>query len=333
MGNGNKVLVIGELDPKGVYTSLTGELLGGAKKLAAEFGGDVDLLVSTAGVAAPQWDSICRGADRVFVISHPDITLFDIEAITTTATELCKKNSPVLCLIGQTDLGRDLAPRLAARLEAGLCMDCTEVLYEKNTGCFVQTRPVYGGKAMATFSSSAGILQIDTIRPKSMPALDSAENRNGEKIAIPDAEIKAQDRVKLVNCERGQEEGIRLEEAKAIVAGGGGLGDAQGFEVLGELARVLNAAVGATRVPVDEKWVPHHMEIGQTGKIVSPDLYIAIGISGATQHITGILGSGKIVAINKDPDANIFRVSDFGLVADYKEALPVLIEKLKSKAA
>jgi electron transfer flavoprotein alpha subunit len=278
-------------------------------------------------------ESLCRGTDQVFVVSHPAVTIFDIDTITTVATEFCKKNSPVLCLIGQTDLGRDLAPRLAARLEAGVCMDCTEVKLEKDKNCFLQTRPVYGGKAMAVFASSPGILQIDTIRPKSLPALDSQEKRSGEMVRLPDDAITIQGKVKLIDCEKSQEEGIRLEDAKIIVAGGGGLGDAKGFEILSELASVLKAAVGATRVPVDEKWVPHHMEIGQTGKIVSPDLYIAVGISGATQHITGILGSGKIIAINKDPDANIFRVADFGLVADYKEALPVLVQKLKGKAA
>ena len=332
MNNENKILVIGELDPKGVYTSLTKELLGGAKKLAAEFNGSIDLLVLTTDIATPQWDSICRGADRVFVVSHPDVTIFDIETITSVTTEVCKKNGPVLCLIGQTDLGRDLAPRLAARLDAGLCMDCTEVQYDKDKVCFIQTRPVYGGKAMAVFASSPGTTQVDTIRPKSMLALESTEV-NGEKIVLSNADIQISEKVKLTNCEKGREEGIRLEEAKIIVAGGGGLGDAKGFEALGELAKALNAAVGATRVPVDEKWVPHHMEIGQTGKIVSPDLYIAVGISGATQHITGIMGSGKIIAINKDPDANIFLVSDFGLVADYKVVLPIIIKCLKDKAA
>jgi electron transfer flavoprotein alpha subunit len=331
MSNGQKILVIGELDQKGGYTSLTGELLGGARKLADELGGSVDmLLVASVNL---QWENICRGTDRVFVVSNPNVTIFDTDTTTTVAAELCKKNSPALCLIGQTDLGRDLAPRMAARLEAGLCMDCTEVKYEEDKNCFVQTRPVYGGKAMAVFASTPGILQIDTIRPKSMPPLDNQEKRSGERITITDDKIKIQGNVKLINCEKSQEEGIQLEDAKVIVAGGGGLDDAKGFEILSELARVLNAAVGATRVPVDEKWVPHHMEIGQTGKIISPELYIAVGISGATQHITGILGSGKIVAINKDPDANIFRVSDFGLVADYKDALPILIQKLKEKTA
>jgi len=331
MSNGQKILVIGELDQKGGYTSLSGELLGGARNLADELGGSVDMLLVASGNR--DWEKLCRGADRVFVVENPNVTIFDIDTITTVAEELCKKHSPELCLIGQTDLGRDLAPRLAARLNAGVCMDCTEVKYEKDKNCFVQTRPVYGGKAMAVFASLPGILQIDTIRPKSMPPLDGQEKRSSERVTITDDKIKIQGNVKLINCEKSEEAGIRLEDAKVIVAGGGGLGDTKGFEILGELARVLNAAVGATRVPVDEKWVPHHMEIGQTGKIVSPDLYIAVGISGATQHITGILGSGKIVAINKDPDANIFRVSDFGLVADYKDALPVLVEKLKGKAA
>jgi electron transfer flavoprotein alpha subunit len=331
MRNGQKILVIGEIDQKGGYTSLTGELLGGAGKLADELGGSVDMLLIASGNR--EWENLCRGADRVFVVESPGVAIVDTDTITAIATELCKTNSPALCLIGQTDLGRDLAPRLAARLDAGLCMDCTDVKYEKDQNCFVQTRPVYGGKAMAVFASTPGIFQIDTIRPKSMPPLNNQEKRNGEKVTLPGEAIIIQSNVKLIHCEKSQEEGISLDDAKIIVAGGGGLGNAKGFEILNELAQVLKAAIGATRVPVDEKWVPHHMEIGQTGKIVSPDLYIAVGISGATQHITGILGSGKIIAINKDPDANIFRVSDFGLVADYKEALPVLVQKLKEKAA
>lgn len=331
MGNG-KILVVGEIDQKGGFTSLTGELIGGAGQLAAELGGSVEVFTVASGIETVQWESICRGANRVYVVSNPKVTVFDCETITMVATDICRKVDPVLCLIGQTDLGRDLAPRLAARLDAGLCMDCTEVVYESVQNAFIQTRPVYGGKAMAVFTSTPGKLQIDTIRPKSMKPLECEGMQGGEKVTIAD-NIQIQDKVRLTNREKSQEEGISLEEAKIIVAGGGGLGGAKGFDILTELAHVLNAAVGATRVPVDEKWVPQHMEIGQTGKIVSPDLYIAIGISGAAQHITGILGSGKIVAINKDPDANIFRIADFGLVADYRDAVPVLVEKLKGKAA
>jgi electron transfer flavoprotein alpha subunit len=332
MTNEKRIFVIGEIDPQKGFTSLTEELIGGARNLADGLGGSVDLMVVTSGNESLPWEKICRGSDRVYVVANPDVTIFDTETITGIAALLCGKIHPILCLLGQTELGRDVAPRLAARIDAGLCMDCTDVKYESAQDCFVQTRPVYGGKAMAVFGSTPGRPQVNTIRPKSLPPLASEDKHAGEKTIVSD-EVKIQDKVRLLHCEKSREEGIRLEEAKVIVAGGGGLGGARGFEIIGELARVLNAAVGATRVPVDEKWVEHHMEIGQTGKIVSPDLYIAIGISGATQHITGILGSGKIIAINKDPDANIFRVADYGLVADYKEAIPVLIDKLKGKAA
>lgn len=324
-----KILVIGETDQKNRLTSLTNELLGGARKLAGELGGSVELLLIGPDNAGPEGDAFCRGVARLYIVAQPGITVFDIETITSAASAICKKANPVLCLIGQTDLGRDLAPRMAARLGAGLAMDCTDVTYDAAQDRFVQTRPAYGGKAMATLASSTGRLQINTIRPKTMSAPEDQAGLMGEKVVWADDNMSSQTKLRLTNCESIQEEGIRLEDAKVIVAGGGGIGGADGFDLVGALAKALNAAVGASRVPVDEKWVPHHMEIGQTGKIVSPDLYVAVGISGATQHVTGILGSGKIVAINKDPDANIFRVSDYGLVADYKQALPILIERLK----
>jgi electron transfer flavoprotein alpha subunit len=330
MGMNKKILVIGETDQNNRLTSLTGELLGGARKLAYELGGGmVELFLIMSGSEQSEGDAFCRGVDRVYLVTQPGITVFDMETITAVVSEICKTANPALCLLGQTDMGRDLAPSLAARIGAGLAMDCTDVKYEPETDRFIQTRPAYGGKAVAVVASEPGKMQIDTIRPKSLSPADNAPELVGEKVlmaGISPAQIK----IKLTSCETIQEEGIRLEDAKTIVAGGGGLGGAAGFKLIGELAQVLNAAVGATRVPVDEKWVPHHMEIGQTGKIVSPDLYIAVGISGATQHITGCLGSGKIVAINKDPDANIFRVADYGLVADYKEALPFVIASLKA---
>jgi len=329
MGIEKRILVIGEIDQKNELTSLTKEILGGATKLAELLSGSVDLLLIGAGNDA-LWDSLCCGVDKVYVAARPGISLFDCEAITAVASDVCVKVQPILCLMGQTDLGRDVAPRLAVLLNAGLCMDCTDVKYELEQNRFIQTRPVYGGKATAVYASAPGMMQIVTVRAKSMSPMTGQDRRTGEKIVLSGGSPHP-GKVRLLHCEKIKEAGIQIEEAKVIVAGGGGLEGAKGFEMLGELAGVLNAAVGATRVPVDEKWVPHHMEIGQTGKIVSPDLYIAVGISGATQHITGILSSGKIVAINKDPDANIFRVADYGIVADYKEAVPVLINKLKEK--
>ena len=155
-------------------------------------------------------------------------------------------------------------------------------------------------------------------------------DRKGEIISVTDAVDASLVKVKLLEAKKIETEGVKLEDAKIIVAGGGGLGGPEGFEMIAQLAKLMGGVVGATRVPVDENWVPLSMEIGQTGKIVSPDLYIAIGISGAAQHVTGIVNSKKIVAINRDPDANIFRMADVGLVADYKVAVPILIEKLKA---
>lgn len=329
MGVEKKILVIGETDAKNKLTSLTNELLGGSRKLADEVGGSVELLLIGADKAGPEGDAFCRGVARLYVVAQPGITIFDIETITSAATAICQKANPALCLIGQTDLGRDLAPRMAARLGTGLAMDCTEVTFDAAQDCFIQTRPVYGGKAMATFTSSNGRLQINTVRPKSMSILEAQTGLVGKKVVWVNDGVSSASKLQLIHCESIQEEGMQLEDAKVIVAGGGGLGAVDGFNLVSELAKALNAAVGATRVPVDGKWVPHHMEIGQTGKIVSPDVYIAVGISGATQHVTGILGSGKIVAINKDPEANIFRIADYGWVADYKKALPLLIESLK----
>jgi electron transfer flavoprotein alpha subunit len=179
-------------------------------------------------------------------------------------------------------------------------------------------------------ASAAGRMQLDTVRPKAMIPLAPDAGRSGQSIPLSLSFDPAQQKAKVTKREKFAAEGMKLEEARVIVAGGGGVGGVEGFAMLKELARELGGAVGATRVPVDEKWVPLSQEIGQTGKIVSPELYIAVGISGATQHITGILGSKCIAAINKDPDANIFKVANYGVVADYRQVLPTLIEKIKN---
>ena len=179
-------------------------------------------------------------------------------------------------------------------------------------------------------ASAAGKLQIDTVRPKSMAPLAPQAGRTGQTVSLSLSFDPSSQKVRMTKRDKLPAEGIKLEEAKVIVSGGGGLGGTEGFALLKDLAQTLGGAVGATRVPVDEKWVPLSMEIGQTGKIVSPELYVAVGISGAAQHVTGILGSKCIVAINKDPEANIFKVANYGLVADFRQVLPTLIEKLKA---
>ena len=180
-------------------------------------------------------------------------------------------------------------------------------------------------------ASAPDRMQVDTVRAKSMEPLDAPYGQNGETIVFSDGLDAFTPRARRTEWKKHTTEGLKIEDAKIIVAGGGGVGGPEGFGgILKELADLLGGAVGASRVPVDEGWAPLSMEIGQTGKIVNPDLYIAVGISGASQHVTGCLNSKKIVAINKDPEANIFKISDFGLVADYREALPLLIDKIKS---
>jgi electron transfer flavoprotein alpha subunit len=322
------ILVVGELE-EGRLAFLTKELLGGARRLADPGNEEVSLLLFGEKVAPLATEGIQLGADRVDVAVHTMFSEFNSDIYTSCITDLCQKIRPSLCLMGQTDLGRDLAPRVAARLDAGLCMDCVEVTGDSEQGHFIQTRPVYGGKAMAMFGSEDGKTQVNTVRPKSMAPLLPQEGRKGETVILSEGPDPSGGKVKCLKREVQEKAEINLEEAKVIVAGGGGIGGPEGLKVIQELARVLRGAVGATRVPVDEKWAPLSMEIGQTGKIVSPDLYVAIGISGAAQHVTGIQKSKCIVTINKDPDANMFKFSDLGWVADYRVAVPALLERLK----
>lgn len=330
MAEDHGILVVGELEG-GKLASLSKELLGGARRLADHGNEEVSLLLFGEKAAAFAPEGIQLGADKVYVAAHPVFSEFNSDAYTILISELCQKVRPSLCLMGQTDLGRDVAPRAAARLDAGLCMDCVEVNADSEQWHYTQTRPVYGGKALAMVGSEDGRMQIDTVRPKSMSPWVPQGERKGETVILSEGLDASSLKVRCLKREYQEAVEVNLEEAKVIVAGGGGLGGAEGFQKIKELAKALGGAVGATRVPVDEKWAPFSMEIGQTGKIVSPDLYVAIGISGAAQHVTGVLKAKCIVAINKDPDANIFKFSDLGWVADYRVAVPALIEVFRKR--
>ncbi len=330
MAEGHGILVVGESDG-GKMASITRELLGGARRLADQGNEEVLLLLLGERAAALAPEGIQLGADRVYAAVHPGFSEFNSDEYTFLISDLCRKVRPSLCLMGQTDLGRDVAPRVAARLDGGLCMDCVEVNADLKTGRYLQTRPVYGGRAMATMGSEDGRIQVNTVRPKSLTPLFPQKERKGETVTLSEGPDPSSIQVKCLKREAQEKVEFNLEEAKVIVAGGGGIGGAEGFQKIKDLARFLGGAVGVTRVPVDEKWAPLNMEIGQTGKIVSPDLYVAIGISGAAQHVTGILKSKCIVGINKDPDANIFKFADLGWTTDYRAAIPALIEAFKRK--
>jgi electron transfer flavoprotein alpha subunit len=232
-------------------------------------------------------------------------------------------------LFGHTDIGGDLAPRLNGRLGGGLAMDCLALAIDPATKFLVSTRPVYGGNARATMVAKAARPQMATVRPKTLPAAERNDSRQGKIVILEDKIDPVVMKVKVVERIKEEVEGVKLEDAEVVVSGGRGIGSKQNFEMVKELARVLGGAVGATRPVCDEGWTPAGLQVGQSGKVVSPKVYIAVGISGAMAHITGCLGSKCIVAINKDKEANIFNVAQLGLVADYKEVLPALTAKLK----
>jgi electron transfer flavoprotein alpha subunit len=201
---------------------------------------------------------------------------------------------------------------------------------DAGTGSLLLTKPVYGGNAMAVWSSAGSYPQIVSLRPRSAEPAVPEPSRKGDIIQV-EMEIEQGDlKSRLLETVQEKVEGVRLEEAKVIVAGGGGIGGKEGFQLIEDLAQQLHGAVGISRVPCDENWMPRSLEIGQTGHLVNPDIYIAIGISGAPQHMAGCSDSKFIVAINKDPDAPIFKKADFGIVGDYREVLPSFIEKIKS---
>jgi electron transfer flavoprotein alpha subunit len=230
--------------------------------------------------------------------------------------------------MGQTAVGRDLAPRFAIRAGSAPAMDC--INFEVADGKVVMTRPVYGGNAHAKFTSKT-LPVVATVRAKSVEALEQDTSRSGEVTTL--AIDTAAGTARVVSREEVQAEGLRLEDAKVIVSGGRGLGGAEGFEPLAQLAAVLGGAVGSSRAVVDLGWVPLSYQIGLTGKVVTPDLYIAVGISGASQHLAGITGAKTIVAINKDKDADIFKVARYGAVVDWKPFIAAFTEEVKKLKA
>jgi electron transfer flavoprotein alpha subunit len=240
--------------------------------------------------------------------------------------------APQILILGQNDIGRDLAPRLAFRLGTTVTMDCVELAIDPDSKRLLRTKPVYGGNALAVYTGDTDP-QIVTIRTKAMTPLEPDASRTGEIIIVEagiDASIM---RTKVLNRIQEEVAGIKLEDATVVVAGGRGIGNAEGFSQLEQLAKVLKGAVGASRPPCDNNWVPDTLQIGLTGKIIAPEVYIAVAISGSSQHLSGCSGSKNIIAINKDPEANIFRQARFGAVGDWKKILPAFTEKLKELLA
>ena len=312
------ILVIGETDDAGL-TAPTLEMLGAASRLSGDLGGGVALaligsdLNDAAAAAGP------AGANTVYTADADSLASYQTDSFLPVAQAIVEQDSPSVVLMSQSSMGRDLAPRLATRLGTAAIMD--SLALEVDGGRVMATRSCYGGNARQVVTVQTDP-QVITVRPKSQDPLQTDDSRSAEIIAVDVAEPIL--RARTTGKEQAESEGIRLEDAEIVVSGGRGLGGPEAFSDLERLAGVLTAAVGSSRAACDLGWYPPSQQVGLTGTVVSPTLYVAIAISGASQHMAGCGGSKNIVSINKDPDAPIFNFSRFGIVDDYKKVLPAL---------
>ncbi len=313
------VLVITE-QRDNAFRKVSYEAVSEGRRVADELGTDVTAVVLGSGIEGIAGELGKYGADKVLVADDGILSDYTTDAYTNVLAEVIKSREPKVVFLGASVQGKDLAPRLAARLDTGMAMDC--VVVKAEDGGVVVTRPMFGGKVLADIELE-GDPQIVAVRPNVMSITENAKDGSIEKIDVQAGEVKTT--VLETKIEAGDK--IELTEADIIVSGGRGTEGK--FEVIEELAGLLNAAVGASRTVVDEGWRSHGDQVGQTGKIVSPNLYIACGISGAIQHIAGMSTSKFIVAINKDADAPIFSKADFGIAADLFEVVPAMVQEVK----
>ncbi len=317
---------------EGKLAAIATELLGCGRKLADDLGQELSAVLVGSGISGLAQEAIAFGADKAYVVDDTLLQDYQTDSYVSVTERVVKQVMPQILLLGQTSIGRDLAPRLAFRLNTAASMGCLELAIDPESKLLLQTKPVYGGNAQAVFICDS-YPQIATVRAKAMSPLERDESRQGEVITIDAGLDPSAIRTKVLEKVPEEVTGIRLEDAEVVVSGGRGIGSAEGFEQLEELARMLKGAVGATRPPCDNDWVPAGAQIGLTGKIIAPELYIAVALSGSSQHMSGCSGSKTIVAINKDPEANIFREARFGVVGDWKKALPAFADKIKELLA
>ncbi|OIK20258.1 electron transfer flavoprotein subunit alpha/FixB family protein [Bacillus amyloliquefaciens] len=319
---GKKVIVLGEIRD-GALRNVTFEAIAAGKTISG--GGDVIGVLMGKGAADAAPELIHYGADKVFTADTPGLSQYTADGYAAVLGDLIENEKPDAVIFGHTSMGKDLSPKLAARFETGLISDSTDVSVTGDNIVF--TRPIYSGKAFEQVISTDPFI-LATIRPNNIQALEKDASRTGdiEELAAPAADL----RTVIEEVVKKTADGVDLSEAKIIVAGGRGVKSKDGFEPLKELAEVLGAAVGASRGACDADYCDYSLQIGQTGKVVTPDLYIACGISGAIQHLAGMSNSKVIVAINKDPEAEIFKIADYGIVGDLFEVVPLLIQEFKN---
>ncbi len=309
--------------------SVAYELLGKAQELAKKLNCQVSGVLIGNQLDDQLDELIFRGADNIYLVEAPELANFQDEPYTNILVELIKKHKPEIVLCGATAIGRSLISRVAINIKAGLTADCTGLDIDPEKKILLQTRPAFGGNIMATIISPNFRPQMATVRHKVMQPLEPDKRRKGKIIRESFSPSLYFSRTKLLDIVAEIETLVNLAEADIIVSGGRGMGGTENFKLLEELAHVLGAAVGSSRAAVDAGWMPYSHQVGQTGRTVAPKIYIACGISGQIQHIVGMSASKIIVAINKDPEAPIFKYATYGIAADLFQIIPTLTKKFK----
>ena len=315
---------------KGKAQPVVFELLAKARELADKLDAGVAALLLGNSLKTEAQNLIWQGADKVYVVENEKLANFQDEPYTNALVELIAKYQPQIVLTGATLIGRSLISRVAVKINTGLTADCTGLDIEPERKILLQTRPAFGGNIMATIITPNHRPQMATVRHKVFTPNPQDNTRRGEIIYERLGDKKLTSRAKILDIVEELESTVNLAEADIIVSGGRGMGGPENFKILEELAKVLNAAVGASRAAVDSGWMPYSHQVGQTGRTVCPKIYIACGISGQIQHLVGMQSSKIIVAINKDPEAPIFKVATYGIVSDLFEIIPALTKKLKA---
>ena len=324
-------VVVEQVD--GVVQKVGIELIGIASKLAADLGQEVVAVLLGKVVKGLAENLIHHGANKVICVEDPILEHYATEPYTKALNAIVEAKKPEIVLYGATSIGRDLAPRVSARVHTGLTADCTKLEIDPETKLLLMTRPAFGGNIMATIVCKEFRPQMATVRPGVMQALPTDTSRTGEvelfMVEFTDADMN----IKIREVIKEKHAKVDITEAKVLVSGGRGIGNAEYFDVLKELADELGGLVTSSRANVDAGWIGRERQVGQTGKTVRPDLYMACGISGAIQHLAGMEDSEFIVAINKDAQAPIFDVADLGVVGDLHKIMPILIDKVRALKA
>lgn len=316
----------------GVVQPVALELIGKARELSQVTGENVVAILAGCGIAGKAQELVAYGADKVVVIDHSLLSDYITEQFTQAVYQAVVALKPSIMMFGATTIGRDLAPRIAARLGTGLTADCTMLSINEENHELEMTRPAFGGNLMATIKCPEHRPQMSTVRPGVMPKATPDFNRKGETISFEPKFDESKFAVKLVKSVKKQKAAVDIADSKILVSGGRGVGSGEGFAMLQSLAALLGGEVSSSRAMVDAGIMPHERQVGQTGKTVRPDLYFAFGISGAIQHLAGMEESETIIAVNKDKFAPIFSVADLGIVCDLHKVVPLLTERLRQES-